>query len=200
LRVAFFEPTADSLSNHRKGELFERLTRRIVEASGYTNVFLRRKHNSLEYDVEGRSALHGISLIGEAKALEKKIEGQVISAFVGKLLPLAHEERIDGLFVSVSPFTAEAADYLSSLEGALSGQNISLTTLVGDQIPAFLRDRLGQASEDVLRERVRATHGLHGFDVWLVVTERDEFFVLTCGPNLERRRRTSLCSGPTEAN
>jgi hypothetical protein len=183
MRVAFFEPSEPGLTNYRKGQLFERLTKRLVEASGYRDVSLRQKHNSLEYDVEARLALSATRLVGEAKAVERNIEGQVVSAFVGKLFPLATAERIDGLFVSVSPFTPDARDYLASLDGVLNNFNLSLTTLVGDEIPAFLRDRLGHASEDVLRERVKSSLGLQAFDVWLVVSEHEEFFVATCGPN-----------------
>lgn len=183
MRVAFFEPTEPTLTSNRKGHLFEQLARRLVEASGYRDVVLRQKHNSLEYDVEGRHSLNSTKLVGEAKALDRNIDGQTLSAFVGKLLPLAASERIDGLFVSISPFTADAEDYLRSLTEATSTLNLSLTTLVGDQIPTFLRERLGHVSEDAIRERVKQSLDLDAMDVWLVVTERDEFFVASCGPN-----------------
>jgi hypothetical protein len=44
MRVAFIEPSEDALTNYRKNQLFEHLTRRLVEASGYTDVTLRQKH------------------------------------------------------------------------------------------------------------------------------------------------------------
>lgn len=184
MRVAFFEPAEDRLTSHRKGVLFEALTRRLVEASGYRDVQLRQKHNSLEYDVEAIHGLNGTRLTGEAKALERNIEGQVISAFVGKLLPLA-TTRLDGLFISVSPFTPAARDYVDAVEsGGLGSLQLSLTTLVGDDIPRFFREHGKHVSEEVVRSRVRDALQLETFDVWLVVTERQEFFVATCGPNL----------------
>lgn len=184
MRVTFFEPGEQTLSSNRKGVLFERLARRVVEASGYEQVELRRIHNSLEYDIEGVAALTRRKLVGEAKALERNIEGQVISSFVGKLLPLAQTEPVDGLFISVSPFTPDASDYLDSVRPALEPLTLGLTTLVGGDIPPFLGARRGHVSEDVIRERVAGLFELQAFDVWLVVTERDDFFVATCGPNL----------------
>jgi hypothetical protein len=184
MRVAFFDTDADELTNYRKGKLFESLTRRLVEASGFTDVALRQLHNSLEYDIEGRLALQGTKLVGEAKAVERNMDGKTLAAFVGKLLPLAMTERVDGLFISVSPLTPDAGDYMSSLAAALERASLTLTTLVGDEIPTFLRDRAGHVSEEVLRRRVEERFGLTATDVWLVVSERDEFFCVLGGPNV----------------
>ena len=184
MRVAFFDAEAQELTNYRKGKLFESLTKRLIEASGYAGVALRQLHHSLEYDVEGRLVLHGTKLVGEAKAVERNIDGKTVSSFVGKLLPLALSERIDGLFISISPFTPDATDYLSSLPDVLAKVDLSLRTLVGDEIPTFLRERQDHASEETLRRRVHEAYGLHAIDLWLVVSEHDEFFMATCGPNV----------------
>jgi hypothetical protein len=56
------------------------------------------------------------------------MDGKTLAAFVGKLLPLAMTERVDGLFISVSPLTPDAGDYMSSLAAALQRANLTLTT------------------------------------------------------------------------
>ena len=73
---------------------------------------------------------------------------------------------------------------MRSVGSAMSKLNLSLTTLAGDQVPAFLRDRRGHVSESALRDHIESSLGLDAMDIWLVVTERDEFFVGTCGPNM----------------
>jgi restriction endonuclease Mrr len=128
--VAFLDQQSDVLTPQRKGVLFEMLARRLATQAGYQDVVLRAKHSSLEYDVEGRSVLHGLKLTGEAKAHEANIAGQVIAAFVGKLMPLAATGQVHGLFISTSGLTAEAKDYLEAARPTLSTFHIELRTLV----------------------------------------------------------------------
>jgi hypothetical protein len=181
--VAFFDRDSDELTPNRKGALFEALARRLSEEAGYTDVVLRAKHSSLEYDIEGRSVLHGVRLSGEAKAHEANIPGQVVSAFVGKLMPLAAQGRVDGLFISTSSFTAEARDYLETTVPTLSTFNIEMTTLVGGEIPQFFADHGGYASDALLKSRVQELHGLELLDTWLVSTDSGDFQAAACGPN-----------------
>ena len=184
MRIAFFDSGVEKLTPQRKGQLFERLARRLVELSGYVDVRLRAKHASLEYDVEGRHNLSGRSLSGEAKAHDSNISGQDIAAFVGKLFPLANSGPVDGLFVSTSPFTAEARDYLESLSQATLDQfRLSLRTLVGEEIPQFLSTQGQCLSEADLRSRVRYLYEMEALDTWFIGAERGDFLIATCGPN-----------------
>lgn len=50
-----------------KGTLFEQLLKEYLEKLGY-KVELRKKQNSLEYDIEGTSSVTRRKIIGEAKA------------------------------------------------------------------------------------------------------------------------------------
>jgi hypothetical protein len=98
-----------------KGKLFEKLLADYLNKNGY-DVKLRQKHNSLEYDLEGIDKTTGIKIIGEAKAHSDSIDGQTISAFVGKIIPLGLLERkVHGLFLSTSSLTPEAQDYYRSV-------------------------------------------------------------------------------------
>lgn len=65
MRIAFFDSDVDQLTPRRKGQLFERLARRLVALSGYTDAHLRVKHASLEYDLEAKHNLNGRTLMGE---------------------------------------------------------------------------------------------------------------------------------------
>jgi hypothetical protein len=183
VQIAFLDLENDELSPQRKGHLFERLTKRLVESSGYGEIVLRAKHSSLEYDIE---AVHDISaryLSGEAKAHESNISGQTLAAFIGKLVPIATRTPVDGLFISTSSFTAEARDYLTSLQSSNFGAlPLSLKTLVGEEIARFLASRNRCAPDDVIRSRVKDQTGMEPLDVWLVVTDRDDFVVASCAP------------------
>lgn len=185
MRVALFDPDARELTSLRKGELFEHLLRRLAQLAGYKDLALRRRHRSLEYDIEGRGALQGVRLLGEAKATEAKMSGKEVAAFVGKLVPFGLEERVDGLFVSLAPFTAEAEDYLAGVSGRLGTAPLAvgLRTLAGDQIAAFLTEHWEYASEPVVRARVRELYDLEVLESWLVVTERQDFVACACGPD-----------------
>ncbi|MGW6310274.1 nSTAND1 domain-containing NTPase [Streptomyces niveus] len=181
MRIAFFDSESDELTGQRKGHLFEAFTKRLVGIAGYRDVELRVKRSSLEYDIEALSKLHGRHLFGEAKAHEASMPGKEASAFVGKLLPLAAEHGgIDGLFISASPFTPEASDYLASLNsGVLSTAKIDLRTLVGDEIPQFLAQNGICIAEAILRDAAKSVVGLEPCDAWLVVAARGDVFVVS---------------------
>ncbi|MGW0627073.1 restriction endonuclease [Streptomyces sp. NPDC002758] len=186
MRIAFFDAASDELTSQKKGLLFEKFTARLVELSGYRDIAIRAKRASLEYDIEANSALHDRKLYGEAKAHEASMSGKEASAFVGKLLPLAvGAGGVDGLFISTSPFTPEAEDYLRSLTSAgTSIAGISLRTLAGDQIAKFLNEGNVCISETHLREKAAATTGLAPCDAWITVADRGDFFIVTLGQNI----------------
>ena len=102
--------------SYYKGLLFEALLDNYLTNLGYS-VELRRKHNSLEYDLEGSNIATDRKIVGEAKAINKNVSGPVLTSFVGKLIPLGINEKIiDGLFLSTSPLTAEADEYYQSIK------------------------------------------------------------------------------------
>lgn len=173
------------LTSQAKGVLFENFATRLLALAGYENIVMRQKHNSLEYDVEALHSLTHRRVVGEAKAQESNISGQDISAFVGKLLPLAMRGDVDAVFLSISPFTADARDYLSTLPSGIQigDVTVSFQTLVGDDIYRFLVSRGSHVSEEVVRKRIGAAYGLDTFESWLVITNSSEFVVCACGVN-----------------
>ncbi len=99
-----------------KGILFEHLLQQYLHASGF-KVELRRKKNSLEYDIEGTNNTTGQHVLGEAKAQEKSITAKDFTSFVGKLLPFnLAGGNVHGLFLSSSALTPEAEDYYGKVK------------------------------------------------------------------------------------
>lgn len=99
-----------------KGKLFEKLLAEFLSKNGY-NVSIRQKHNSLEYDLEGNDKTTGLKIIGEAKAYQSSISGEIISSFLGKLMGLGIiEKKVHGVFLSTSPLTPEANDYFGTVK------------------------------------------------------------------------------------
>ncbi len=125
--------------SYYKGFLFESLLNDLLKSLGYS-IELRRKHNSLEYDLEGTDKATDRKIIGEAKAFDKNIAGQVLSAFVGKLMPLGiFEKKLNGLFISTSPLTAEADEYYRSIKDygikCLTGQDLFNSIIENLKLP-----------------------------------------------------------------
>jgi hypothetical protein len=103
-------------ANYYKGVLFEKLLSDYLLKNGYS-VQIRIKQNSLEYDLDGTDKTTKLKIIGEAKAYQESISGQILTAFVGKLLGMGlYDKKIHGLFLSTSPLTPEAKDYFNNIK------------------------------------------------------------------------------------
>ncbi len=154
-----------------KGLLFESLLKKYLQASGF-NVELRKKKNSLEYDIEGVNVTTQQQVIGEAKALEKSITGKEFSAFVGKLLPLGlNEKKVHGLFLSTAPLTPEADDYYSKVK------SYGITSITGKGLFRSIEDSLRCPSFDVLAS-VLQQQGYIPVTSKILKTDDDIFLVL----------------------
>ncbi|MEU5261994.1 hypothetical protein [Amycolatopsis sp. NPDC021455] len=184
MQIAFFDSGSDSLSSYRKGVLFEQFTRRLVEMCGYQDINLRVKRASLEYDIEAISRMTRRQLNGEAKAHESAIAGKELTAFVGKLFPIAMlNNGVDGLFISTSEFTPDGGDFLRSLTSeVLNAANMTIRTLVGQEIVEFLCENSVCTSESSVRKLTRTEVGLEPLDTWLVVGQNGDILVVSCGP------------------
>ena len=184
MQIAFFDSENDELKSNQKGQLFERFTRRLVDLCGYADIKLRVKHASLEYDIEAKSKLNDRQLNGEAKAHESAIAGKEVSAFVGKLLPLAVTRGgVDGLFISTSSFTPEGEDFWRSLTPeVLASTRMTMKSLAGPEIVDFLCLNGACASEATFRENVRHDIGLEPLDTWFVIGKHGDIVLITCGP------------------
>ncbi|WP_157519401.1 hypothetical protein [Modestobacter sp. Leaf380] len=186
MQISFFDPTEDEISPQTKGHIFEQFAKRLVEYTGHRDVVLRVKRSSLEYDVEARSSLNGRQLNGEAKAHEAAISGKEVTAFFGKLVPLAHSSQngLDGLFISTSRLTPDGEDFLRDLTPeVLSGLRMTFTTLVGEKIPQFLSERGHCASEESIKRTLAADTRLHPNDSWLVLGRRGDIIIVSAGPS-----------------
>ena len=119
-------------TSHYKGILFEELLKEFLTERGYDVNFYRIKKNSLEYDIEGKDRTTQSEIIGEAKALSIPISAEIFTSFLGKLMIVRLEkEKICGLFLSISRFTAEAHEnYLKAKEKyrivAITGKELYL--------------------------------------------------------------------------
>lgn len=127
-------------ASYYKGVLFEKLLSDYLKANGYT-IQIRQKYNSLEYDLEGNDKNTNMQVIGEAKAYQTPISGQILAAFVGKILPLGLiEKKVHGLFFSTSPLTPEAKNYYKSIQimgvTVHSGEDLFLKILESLNLPS----------------------------------------------------------------
>jgi hypothetical protein len=155
-----------------KGKLFEELLKTFLGRLGY-DVTLREKHNSLEYDIHGRSRLTGASIVGEAKAHAKTISGHDFSSFVGKLLPLRIKDpKLVGLYLSTSALSAEATDYLGQLES--TGYEPQVMT--GDSLLVKISKELSLPRSESVSALI-STFGVSPLSLHYLQTEHGTFLV-----------------------
>lgn len=174
----FFYHTKQDASNadYYKGILFERLLGEYIEALGYA-VEIRRKQNSLEYDLVGNALVDGRALVGEAKAYSKSIAAEKITSFAGKLLiPQIDHPHVFGLFLSTSSLTAEAEDYVRRLKQSPNGPQIR--SLSGDQLLRDIQHTLKLPTSHAVAESVRKA-GAFPLATHLLMTDHGPFLLET---------------------
>lgn len=161
-------------SSYYKGILFESLLNEYLKNLGYS-VELRKKHNSLEYDIEGIDRATDRKIVGEAKAFDKNIAGQILSAFVGKLMPLGiSEKKINGLFLATSPLTAEADEYYRSIS------NFGIKCITGQELFNSLIEIIKLPKIETLCENL-ITDEIELQSTFLLKTNSGIFIVLVTG-------------------
>jgi len=168
-----FSSTSATMAQDQ-GKLFERLVSDIVNACGYTDIELRAKMASMEYDITAKSKLTHEPLVGEAKAHTKKIDSTTISSFVGKMHPIwGRDERTIGLFISTSDFTPDAKDYLRSIRE----QQSNLTTITGQQIIDLLAKELRYLAVEQVKSKAVSDFDVRPGDTLFLISDRNDFFV-----------------------
>ncbi|MBI2519311.1 MAG: restriction endonuclease [Bdellovibrio sp.] len=168
----FHKEQTDANSRCFKGVLFETLLKTLFEKLGY-QVDVRRKKNSLEYDIEGKNQITHEVLVAEAKAHENTIPGKDVAAFVGKLFPLGiHEKKVHGLFMSTSSFSPEAEDYFISLG------NINIKQYCGNKLFLLINEKLTLPKTETLEKSIPKGY-IKAID-YLLVTDSGIFKVLIC--------------------
>lgn len=161
-----------STDNYEKGKLFEKLVKKIVDECGFTDIKLRRKRASLEYDITAIGKLDGKKLVGEAKAKVEKISGPVVSSFAGKMIPYWDEDpKTLGLFISTSELTGEAEDYLQTIETR------NIKTIIGDEILEILSEELGYCTTKQVKALSEKHFGMRTGDTYFLVSDRGDYFI-----------------------
>jgi hypothetical protein len=174
----FYDTTqTDDNKSNKKGELFEKLLSDYLDNSGF-DVSIRRKRNSLEYDLEGTDRATSLKVIGEAKAHDKTISGEVLSSFVGKLVPLGIMTKdIKGLFLSTSALTPEADDYYQKIS------YIGLTAKTGSQLHNEIRIALKLPDYMPLARQLEEK-GYRPLNDNILKTNLGTFIVIVTGSNI----------------
>ena len=188
MKIGFFDRDSDELTNYVKGTQFERFASDILRDLGYADIALRRKHSSLEYDIEAAHRVTERRVIGEGKAHERSISGSEIAAFVGKVAPLSVGSGVDAIFLSVSPVTAEGIDYLENdaTRSLLQTVGCNLRVLYGEQLARMACEIAKLPTESNLSRRAPA--GLAPFETWLIIADSGWFLAQTLG--------TDVAAGP----
>jgi hypothetical protein len=171
----FIDFTSTSLTQYQdQGKLFERLVRDIVDACGYRDIELRSKIASMEYDISATGKLDAIPLVGEAKAHAKKIDGPIITSFVGKMLPIwGKNDRTLGLFISTSDLTPEAKNFLQTV----FEQKTNLKTIIGQQILDILAAELDYLTIGQVKNKASKDFDVRTGDTLFLISNRGNFFI-----------------------
>jgi hypothetical protein len=157
-----------------KGKLFERLVKDLIDACGFRDIELRAKISSMEYDITANQKLGLTPLVGEAKAHIKKIDGDTIASFVGKMYPIwTNNPKTLGLFISTSEFTPDANDYLRTVKS--TGGN--LRTIVGQEILDLVSKEKSYPTTAQIKARASKEFAARPGDTLFLVSDRGDFFI-----------------------
>lgn len=172
--IEFLSIDRKSNSNeYDKGILFEELVRKLVKACGYRDINLRRKQNSLEYDVTAIANLGNKKLVGEAKAIQKKVSDELFKFVAKMLLDWNRDSSTLGFFVSTSELTAETLDYMNQIK-----ENYNLQVLSGEEA---ILNKLAETANYLNLEQIATlsiqSHGGSAGECIFLVTDRGEFFI-----------------------
>lgn len=172
--IEFLAIDKKSESNeYDKGILFEKLVKKVVSACGFTDVKLRRKQRSLEYDVSATSNLGNTALIGEAKAIQKKVSEELLKFVAKMLLDWNKNSSTIGLFVSTSELTAEVEDYAREIKLIYNLQIIS-----GEEsILNKLAETAGYLKLSQVATLADETYGERSGECIFLVTDRGDYFI-----------------------
>lgn len=166
------QQTSSNASYHR-GVLFEDLLRTYLSAMGYDVTLTRRKVSSAEYDIDGTHRVDERRIIGEAKAHKDNIAAEDVQAFVGKSVRFLKPGGASAIFLSVSPLTPEAEDFL---EGTVRETDYNITSKVGLGLESDIRRTLSLPSRDTVAIRTQSLipveHAQH-----LLHTDKGSFIV-----------------------
>ena len=169
--IFYHREQSNDNTSYYKGILFEALLKSYLEKNGYS-ITLRQKHNSLEYDLDGKSISTGHRIVGEAKAHEKTINGQTVAAFVGKLLPLGLvQKKVHGLFLSTSQLSPDGEDYYRSIE------DMGVSVKTGGTLYQEICSSLDFVDDNILLKKA-AKSSMDVVDVNLLATDVGQFKLL----------------------
>lgn len=174
----------DKISNsneYDKGILFEKLVQKLVKACGYKNVELRRKQRSLEYDVHAISNLGNTTLVGEAKAIQKKVSDELFKFVAKMLIDWNANKSTLGFFISTSELTAETTDYFNAVSSIYN-----LQVLAGEiSILNKLAETAGYLNINQIGALATEKYGGKANECIFLVTDRGEFYIqLICKDEL----------------
>jgi hypothetical protein len=152
--MIYFYSTKQEPSNaaYHRGLLFEELLRKYLRGAAYEVELTRRKTASAEYDLHGRHIVDDRSVIGEAKAHADTIGLQDVAAFVGKALPFLVDRNYSAVFLSLSPLSPEAQDYLRNLA---EKTNYGVATRSGSVLEEHIREVLRLPTVAVARRETQ---------------------------------------------
>jgi len=172
----------NTITNNDKGHIFENFVKLLLETSGYENIQLNRKKNSLEYDILAQQSLdYKEKIVGEAKALNKKINGNIITSFIGKMVPYWDEnENTLGLLVSISSLTPDAEDYLASI-----AKTRRINTVIGEEIVEKIARKSSYVSPKQIKHKAKKNKNVKLSDLFFIMTQKGYFYAQLMIPQNE---------------
>lgn len=113
------EETQSGKSN-AKGHLFEKLMTHVMHSLGYedpTTDNVNVKADGIELDISTTHEMNNSNAIAECKAYSTNVSAEKLSAFYGKLAMQRYSEsNLDGFFFAIPNITADAQDFVRTIQ------------------------------------------------------------------------------------
>lgn len=172
LRVVPLEGNADDPNT--KGTIFERFVREVLESAGYDHIEMRARRIGVEYDLMGVTSFGTQKVVGEAKAWDRRVPVDLITSFVGKMVPIwSKDPGALGLFLTVSELTPEAREFTRATQESKA----NLTVIDGEALENILTRKKGFPPPETIGSRCMEELSRHMLDMLYVATEVGDFAV-----------------------
>jgi tetratricopeptide (TPR) repeat protein len=162
-------------TKQRKGTLFERLMKAVLDVLGYHNFRTRINYVGMEIDIKAEHKVTSEPLLCECKAHARPIGPQALTDFFGKVsIKRSKNSSLKGIFASLSGYSANALEMYDEF----TPQDKLVNTLLDNyQILDLLRKSGLLISEQEIDSKMSSNTNLNLGERYLVYTESGVFIV-----------------------
>jgi hypothetical protein len=152
--------------NQKRGKLFKKLIRIILDHLGYNVENLSILHSGMEIDIEGSSKLSGVPLFAECKCYEIEVDAPKLQQFYGKYMGFWRKNpKSHGIFIALPGINGSAMGLYKDFYK--TDKDITFNLLQEKEVIEFLIETKVIITPDSVLASIPDTLGKPG--EWLII-------------------------------